>query len=103
MTIKPLGQNVLIEVDEMSTMSAGGIDLSHTAMSTGKNELHVGRVVGVPEFEYHPDGTLKSNRSIKHGMTVCFMKGGGSTVPNAPEGKDWRCVPADCINYVLED
>lgn len=96
--IRPVGGNVLLEVIESDERSKGGIVLTSKDRETS---VH-GKVLGGPEYSYHPNGDIKSEPSVKQGDTVCFMKGSGTTVSEAPEGKKWLVVPEDCIYYKVE-
>lgn len=96
--VTPLGNNVILKVLEMEDMSKGGILLT----AGSKEESVHGMVMAAPQFSYHPNGELRGESLVSEGDTVCFMKGSGTTVMEAPEGEKWLAVPEDCIHYKVD-
>lgn len=98
MTLKPLGDNVIVELIE-ADKQIGSIIIPDLAKETST----LAKVVIPNKISYQRNGEERKP-FLKSGTRVRLPKGNvGTGVPEAPEGKTWLCVPEDLIYYIVED
>lgn len=93
--INTIRDNVIVRLIEHEPVSAGGIVLAQKDVE----KTTVGVVLKANKISYHRNGD-PCNPSITQGDVVRLQRGNvGTTMPEAPEGQKWICVPEDCIYY----
>lgn len=93
--INTIRDNVIVRLIEHEPVSAGGIVLAQKDVE----KTTVGVVLKPNKISYHRNGN-PCNPSILQGDVVRLQRGNvGTTMPEAPEGQKWICVPEDCIYY----
>ncbi len=87
--------NVIVRLIEHEPVSAGGIVLAQKDVEKST----VGVVLKPNKVSYHRNGD-PCNPTLQFGDVVRLQRGNvGTTMPEAPEGQKWICVPEDCIYY----
>lgn len=95
MSLKPLGDRVLIKQDEAEETTAGGLILAHEA----KEKPQTGVVLAVGEGKLDKDGKLIPV-PVKVGDKVLYGKYGGTEV--TVDGEEVMILRADDIYAVFE-
>lgn len=95
MTIRPLGDKVVVKATEEEEKSAGGIILPDTA----KKKPQEGVVVAVGPGRVLDDGS-RAPMAVKKGQKVVFAKYGGSEVN--VDGEDYIILDEDSIYAIRE-
>ena len=93
MTIRPLGDKVVVKPSEGEEKSSGGIFLPDTA----KKKPQEGKVIAVGSGRLLEDGTVRE-LAVKVGDTVIYSKYGGTDVKL--DGEDYVLLDEDQI-YAL--
>lgn len=93
--LKPLGDRVLVEVQEAEEKNVGGIVLT----SAAKEKPQMGMVIAVGEGKVCKHGAQPM--PVKVGDKVLFEKFAGSPVQD--DGKDYLMMHADDIMAIVED
>lgn len=94
-SITAMQDNVIVRLIEHEAKSAGGIVLSDKSVE--KSTLAV--VLKPNKISYHRDGK-PTNAHLEMGNLVRLQRGNvGTTMPEAPDGEKWLCVPESCIYY----
>ena len=96
MTIRPLGDKVLVERLEAESKTAGGIVLPDTA----KEKPQKGKVISTGKGKALEDGSIKAMQ-VKKGDMVLFTSYAGSEVKI--DGKEYLIMEESDIMAVLED
>ncbi len=96
MSLKPLGDRVILKADEAETTTASGLYLA----SDSKEKPQTGVVVAVGEGKLDKEGNLVPV-PVKVGDRVIFGKYGGTEVHY--EGEDVLILRADDIYAICED
>lgn len=96
MSLKPLGDRVIVKADEAETTTASGLYLA----SDAKEKPQTGVVVSVGEGKLDKDGNLVAV-PVKEGDRVIFGKYGGTEVRY--KGQDVLILRADDIYAICED
>lgn len=96
MSLKPLGDRVIVKADEAETTTASGLYLA----SDAKEKPQTGVVVSVGEGKLDKDGNLVAV-PVKEGDRVIFGKYGGTGVHY--KGQDVLILRADDIYAICED
>ena len=95
MTLKPLGDRVIVKRDEVEDKTASGLYLSRES----KEKPQTGVVVAVGEGKRDKDGALLP-MPVKAGDKVLYSKYGGTEV--TVEGEEVLIVRADDLYGVFE-
>ncbi len=93
--VRPLSDNILIELLERETQLPSGLVIPDTA----KEKPQEGKVVAVGPGKTEKGETVKP--SVKVGDHVLYKRYGGDEIKI--EGKDYLMVSADDILAVIED
>nr|WP_067285732.1 co-chaperone GroES [Marinobacterium profundum] len=88
--LKPVGDNIILEVIEQEAVSAGGIVLPGTAVE----KPHRGRVLAANPSYYTPTGAFRTSE-IAPGDVVLFGKTHGTEVKF--EGKPYLVISEEFI------
>ena len=86
--IKPLEDQILVEVLDAETKTASGLVIPDTA----KEKPQEGKVIAVGPGRFDEDGEKRIPMDIKTGDTVVFSKYGGTEV--SYDGKDYLLLSA---------
>ena len=96
MTLKPLGNRVVIEPLEQEEVTAGGIVLPETA----KEKPQKGKIVAVGDGKILDDGS-RQKPQVKKGDMVLFTSYAGSEIKM--DGKEYLIMTESDIMAVIED
>ena len=95
MSLKPLGDRVILKQDEAETTTASGIVLA----SSAKEKPQRGTVIAVGEGKIDNNGNL-IKPVVKVGDSVIYSKYGGTEV--TVDGTEYLILRADDIYAILE-
>ncbi len=95
MSLKPLGDRVIVKQDEAEETTASGLYLAHDA----KEKPQTGTIIAVGEGKMDKDGVLQP-LPIKVGDKVIYGKYGGTEV--SFDGEEVLILRADDIYAVIE-
>jgi chaperonin GroES len=96
MSLKPLGDRVIVKTDEAETQTASGLILADTA----KEKPQRGKVIAVGEGKVNDKGE-RVPVDVKVGDTVIYSKYGGTEVKL--DGEEYLILRAEDIYAVVED
>jgi chaperonin GroES len=94
--IRPLGDNVVVEVDEQEKVTPGGIHLPDASREAHQS---VGRVIAVGRGARQADGAY-ATPEIKEGDRVLFLKYAGTAVEGQ---KNLKVMKAENIVGIVEE
>lgn len=97
MNIKPLADKVVIEIEDATEQSAGGIYIPDTA----REKPQQGKVVAVGPGSLNDNTGKRNEMSVKVGDRVLFQKYGGSDIKI--DGADYKILSERDIIGILED
>ena len=95
MSLKPLGDRVIIKQDEAETVTASGILLASTAQEKPQR----GKVIAVGEGKLDNNGNLVKP-GVKVGDSIIYGKYGGTEVNI--DGEDFLILRADDIYAIFD-
>jgi len=95
MSLKPLGDRVIVKQDEAETATASGILIASTAQEKPQR----GTVIAVGEGKLDNNGNLVKP-GVKAGDSVIYSKYGGTEV--TVDGEDFVILRADDVYAVFE-
>ncbi|HEY5541602.1 MAG TPA: co-chaperone GroES [Coriobacteriia bacterium] len=95
MSLKPLGDRVIVKTDEAETQTASGLILADTA----KEKPQRGKVIAVGEGKVNEKGE-RVPVDVKVGDAVIYSKYGGTEVKL--EGEEFMILRAEDIYAIVE-